>query len=219
MIIKNINNNYNYIKINNKIIEGKVINKEDNRNISYKEILDNYKKEYNNEQIKGRIHIENTDFEMIFAQSNDNSYYLDHLLNKEYNKLGSAFLDYRVNIDTSKKVNIYGHNNKVGTSFKYIMNYENQDFFNKYSNIIINTSNNDYKYKIFSIQIVDSNYIHMKTEFNTNEEFISYLNNIMSNSLYKIDIDLNSIYRVLTLQTCTNRKDGEFLLVNAYLEK
>ena len=206
---------YRYININN--IDIKIPNITTN-NASYRIDLDKYKKEYNNDEIVGQISILNTDFSMLFAQSNDNSYYLDHLLNKEYNKLGSTFLDYRTNIDSSKKINIYGHNNNnVGVSFNYIMNYENEDFFNKYNKIIINTELNNYTYEIFSIQIVDSNYIHMKVDFNTDLEFNEYLDNVLANSLYKLDIDKSKVKRVLTLQTCTNRKDGQYLLVNASL--
>ncbi len=206
---------YRYININN--IDIKIPNITTN-NASYRIDLDKYKKEYDNDEIVGQISILNTDFSMLFAQSNDNSYYLDHLLNKEYNKLGSTFLDYRTNIDSSKKINIYGHNNNnVGVSFNYIMNYENEDFFNKYNKIIINTELNNYTYEIFSIQIVDSNYIHMKVDFNTDLEFNEYLDNVLANSLYKLDIDKSKVKRVLTLQTCTNRKDGQYLLVNASL--
>ena len=206
---------YRYININN--IDIKIPNITTN-NASYRIDLDKYKKEYDNDEIVGQISILNTDFSMLFAQSNDNSYYLDHLLNKEYNKLGSTFLDYRTNIDSSKKINIYGHNNNnVGVSFNYIMNYENEDFFNKYIKIIINTELNNYTYEIFSIQIVDSNYIHMKVDFNTDSEFNEYLDNVLANSLYKLDIDKSKVKRVLTLQTCTNRKDGQYLLVNASL--
>ncbi len=206
---------YRYININN--IDIKIPNITTN-NASYRIDLDKYKKEYDNDEIVGQISILNTDFSMLFAQSNDNSYYLDHLLNKEYNKLGSTFLDYRTNIDSSKKINIYGHNNNnVGVSFNYIMNYENEDFFNKYNKIIINTELNNYTYEIFSIQIVDSNYIHMKVDFNTASEFNEYLDNVLANSLYKLDIDKSKVKRVLTLQTCTNRKDGQYLLVNASL--
>ena len=57
----------------------------------------------------------------------------------------------------------------------------------------------------------------MKVDFNTDSEFNEYLDNVLANSLYKLDIDKSKVKRVLTLQTCTNRKDGQYLLVNASL--
>ena len=74
-------------------------------------------------------------------------------------------------------------------------------------------------YSIFSIQIVDDNYIHMKVDFPNNDEWVSYINNVLNNSLYKEEVDVNSINKILTLQTCTNRVDWQFLLVNAMLEE
>lgn len=213
---------YRYIKLNDindiksEVSEDNVSNNiEENSN---KLDLDNYRNTYNNDEIKGILSISNSDFEMLFAQSQDNSYYLDHLLNKEYNKLGSTFLDYRVDIDQSKKINIYGHNNgSVGVSFNYLMNYLDKNFYDEHRKIIINTNLDTYVYEIFSIQIVDSNYIHMKVDFNSDSSWYDYLNIVLNNSVFKEEIEVENISRVLTLQTCTNRYDGEFLLVNARL--
>ena len=218
VFIKNKYKEYRYIKLNditNEVIEDNItpIGVVENTN---KEQLDNYRIEYNNNEIVGKLSILNSDFKVLFAQTTNNDYYLNHLLNKEYNNLGSTFLDYRVNIDNSKKLNIYGHNNTgIDVSFNYLMNYLDESFYKEHRQILINTDNNNYLFEIFSIQIVDSNYIHMKVEFNNIEEWNSYLNYILNNSIYKEDIEVNDIDRVLTLQTCTNIKDGEYLLVNA----
>ena len=153
---------------------------------------------------------------MLFAKVRDNSYYLNHLLDNTYNKLGSIYLDYRSNIDTDKKINIYGHNNNdVGMSFNYLMNYLDYNFYNKYKKIEIITDNNKYIYNVFSIQIVNKNYNHMNLSFNDNK-FVDYINNIKNNSIYYDNIDINNIKSILTLQTCTNQRDYEYLLVNAY---
>lgn len=209
---------YKYININNKI--NNQIN-EDNIKIEIrnnnKELIDKYREEYNNDEIVGKISILNSDFSMLFAQSKDNDYYLTHLINKEYNKLGATFLDYRNNIDEDRKVNIYGHNNgKAGISFNYIMNYEDEEFYNNHKKILISTDKKDYTYEIFSIQIVDTDYIHMQLEF-SESEWKNYLNKVLKTSLYKEDINIDEVTKVLTLQTCTNRVDWEFLLVNARL--
>ena len=206
---------YKYININNIDIPNVEI---DADKASYFFDLDKYIDEYKNDQIIGLITIMDTDFSMLFAQSDDNSYYLDHLLNHEYTKLGSTFLDYRVDIDNSRKINIYGHNNNdVGVSFNYIMNYENKSFFDKYDKIYIYTKDTSYVCEVFSVQIVDSNYIHMKVDFNNDYEFYDYLDNVLANSIYYREINYDEVSRVLTLQTCTNRKDLEYLLVNARL--
>ena len=58
---------------------------------------------------------------------------------------------------------------------------------------------------------------HMKVDFNNDHEFYDYLDNVLANSIYYREINYDEVSRVLTLQTCTNRKDLEYLLVNARL--
>ena len=220
IIILNKKEKKSYIKLNNEIqeeIEISAASKEENNN---KEIFDKYRNEYNNDEIIGQISIENSSFNMLFAKGNDNDYYLKHLINKEPNSLGANFLDYRNDIDNSKKINIYGHNNgNNGISFNYLMNYEDKEFYDNHKRIIISSDQKDYIFEIFSIQIVDgsSNYIHMQVEFNNNDEWENYINKVLANSLYKDDIDISNTKRLLTLQTCTNRIDWQLLLVNARL--
>ena len=211
-IIINKHKEYKYIELNKQYIN---ITIDNNNN---KELLSKYRTVFNNDEIVGEIKIDNSDFSMLFAKGSDNEFYLTHLINKERNNLGASFLDYRCDIDNSKKVNVYGHNNgNIGVSFNYIMNYKNKEFYNNHRKIIIRSENKDYIYEIFSVQIVDSNYMHMRVNFNDDKEWFSYISNVLDNSLYKEEIDIKSINKVLTLQTCTNRVDWEFLLVNARL--
>lgn len=212
IFIKSKHREYKYIDMNN--VTNEVIIEDNNI-----EDINNYRKKYNNNEIVGSITILNSNFKVLFAQTTNNSYYLNHLLNKEYNELGSVFLDYRTNIDNNKKINIYGHNNNIETSFNYLINYLDNKFYKEHRKIIIATSNNNYLYEVFSIQIVSSNYIHMKVNFNSKKEWNDYLENILNNSIYKEDINIDNIDKVLTLQTCTNIEDGQFLLVNAKVIK
>ena len=209
-----------YIKLNNEIQEEIKISAASRAENNNKEQLDKYRNEYNNDEIIGQISIENSNFNMLFAKGNDNDYYLKHSINKEPNNLGAIFLDYRNDIDNSKKINIYGHNNgNNGISFNYLMNYEDKEFYDNHKRIIISSDQKDYIFEIFSIQIVDgsSNYIHMQVDFNNKDEWENYINKVLANSLYKDDIDMSNTKKLLTLQTCTNRIDWQLLLINARL--
>lgn len=62
----------------------------------------NYQKEFNNADIIAELSIENTDLVTPVAKGSDNEYYLNHLLDKSKNGLGSVFLDYRNDIDDRK---------------------------------------------------------------------------------------------------------------------
>ena len=95
-------------------------NKLDKDSINTK-IIDNMMEDkYNNKDIIGYLKIDNI-LNTPVLQGNDNYYYLNHNINKEIDKKGSVFLDYRNNI-SDKKLIIYGHSGKEKElSFKKIM--------------------------------------------------------------------------------------------------
>ena len=81
-----------------------------NNPINYEEVINNLREEYNNKDIKGILEIDNTDYIVPILQGSDNDYYLNHDAYGNRNGMGSIYLDYRVDIDTSRKLLIYGHN-------------------------------------------------------------------------------------------------------------
>ena len=111
----------------------------DFKKIDYKEIVDivvgsqvnsEYvnvaRNEFNNQDIVGRLYIESIDIDVPLVQTEDNEYYLNHDVYKNFDSVGSIFLDYRNNIDLDKKILIYGHNSKnIQTEFKKLENFLN----------------------------------------------------------------------------------------------
>lgn len=70
------------------------------------------------------------------VRGEDNSYYLNHTVQKTYNIAGSIFLDYRNEWDFSDRKNIiYGHNMKDGSMFHVLRNYQDIDFFQEHTNM------------------------------------------------------------------------------------
>lgn len=219
-----------YNKVNKIIISNKVepdtnnsINNNDNISTNTTTIskpttsspktLEDYRKVHNNNDIVGKISIPNTNLSMLLTQTTNNTYYLDHLINKEYNKLGSTFVDYRTNLNTSKKINIYGHNNgKNSVSFNLLTNYLDKTYYEQHKLIKIETNNNIETYEIFSIQITNNNN-HMQVSF-TDIEWYLHLEDIINNSIYTTNTSIDDITKMITLQTCTNINDNEFLLIH-----
>ena len=72
------------------------------------------------------------------VRGTDNSYYLNHTVQKTYNIAGSIFLDYRNERDFSDSKNlIYGHNMKDGSMFHVLRNYQDIDFFQEHTDMEI----------------------------------------------------------------------------------
>lgn len=70
------------------------------------------------------------------VRGEDNSYYLNHTVQKTYNIAGSIFLDYRNERDFSDSKNIiYGHNMKDSSMFHVLRNYQDIDFFQKHTDM------------------------------------------------------------------------------------
>lgn len=176
---------------------------------TYEEEIEKLRKDNNNDDIVGTIEILNTDFKVPILQGRDNDYYLRRLPNKQYNINGSIFLDYRVNINTSKKLIIYGHNDAyLKMPFEILEEYYDLEFLNNHKIIEIKTYENKLrKYELFSIFIEPSDFSYMQINYNDSEEYLNHLINLKNKSMYKIETSIDKNTNILILQTCSTHKD------------
>lgn len=155
----------------------------------------------------------NDNIKTPIVQTKDNSYYLNHNINKEKLITGSIFLDYRNKIN-DKKLLIYGHsNNKYDIPFKYLKNYLDYDYFlnNKYITFITDKT---YTYEIFSIFKVENDYQYSKLNFQNSTEYLNHLNYLKNKSIYQTNTILNENSHIITLQTCLNTNGSILLIIN-----
>ena len=153
------------------------------------------------------MQIDNTDFKVPILQTNNNDYYLNHLPNKKKNKMGSVFLDYRVNINTSNKLLIYGHNSsKYNMPFKILEKYYDKKYLNEHKYLTLKTNNKVKKYELFSILIETKDFSYMKIKYNK-KDYLKHLKDLQDKSIYKINTDLNEKTNILILQTCSTHKN------------
>lgn len=187
-------------KINEELIEKAVIKQEiedgkDNKN-SLPISIDFSKLKEENTDIVAWIYCEGTPINYPIVQTNNNSYYLSRMINKDYNRAGTIFMDYRNNADFSdNNTIIYGHNMKSDMMFGIITNYTNQDYYEKHKEMYLFTENKNFKIELLSGYIVpeNSNIYNLDNSF----EFIN------ENSTFKSDIDVSSNDRLITLSTCS----------------
>jgi len=184
-----------------------LVDEKKEESIKYQEQITKLQQEYNNEDIVGTLEIINTDYKVPVVQGDDNKFYLKHLPNKEYSIMGSIFLDYRVNINASRKLLIYGHNSSVyDMPFKILENYYDENYIKEHPYVIIKTKDNVRKYEIFSIYIALTDYKYMNVNFDENsyKEHIKYLR---EKSMYEINTEMKDDDNILVLQTCSTHKD------------
>ena len=174
----------------------------------YEQQISFLKEKYNNDDIVGTISISDTDFNTIVLQGKDNEYYLNHLPDKTYNINGSIFLDYRVDIDNSDKLLIFGHSSPNYTlPIMIIENYNSKEYYDKHPYIYISTEKNIRKYQIFSAYVEVSDWDYMKIKYQSNEEKLAHYQKLKNKSFYETNIDINENDNILIVQTCSNLKE------------
>lgn len=172
----------------------------------------------------GWITIEDTSVDYPVMQSiYENEYYIHRNFDKNYDGSGLPFLDYRCNIETpTSNLLIYGHNMKAGTMFAQIMKYADQDFYEEHPSFTFDTIDGDGEYEVvaaFYSQIypeedtLSFKYYEFFDAANE-EEFDTYVDNILRLSCIETDIVPEYGDSLITLSTCAyHTEDGRFAVV------
>lgn len=186
---------YNEIKINDSIIS---------TNINYEEIINNYIKKYNNEDVVGEIKILNTNYSKAIMQSKDNDYYLNHLEDKTQSYMGSIYLDFRVDIENDKKLLIFGHNSQtIEMPFKILENYYDKNYYNNHKLIQITTKNKIRTYEIYAVLVEPTDFSYMKTSFENNDQWYDHIKSFKNKSMYNTEVEISKKDNIIILQTCS----------------
>ncbi|MGM9881882.1 MAG: class B sortase [Bacilli bacterium] len=188
------------------------VNIDRNNNVNnptyYKEIINNARDEYNNNEVVGILEIDNTDYVVPIMQSDDNEYYLNHTPDGKENFMGSIYLDYRVDIDSSKKLLIYGHNSSnIDMPFKILEEFYDKDYYDNHKYVEITTSNTKKKYEIFSVYVETSDFSYMNINFENDDDYLNHIEKLKSKSMYDTGVTLSKDDEILILQTCSEHPD------------
>lgn len=194
--------------------------KEELPKINYEEELNKLKSEYNNNDIVGVLSIENTSFNEIVMQYSDNDYYLEHTVYHDYDWRGQTFLDYRVDVNESKKLIIYGHNSSnYDLPFKIFENYYDSDYINDHRYLYLKTDKSLSAYEIFSVYIEVSDWeYYNKMRFVNDDDYYRHILNFKNKSFYDTGVDVSKDDDILIIQTCSTHSnyinyENKFLLV------
>lgn len=172
-----------------------------------------------NADYKMWIEVPNTNIDYPVVQGKDNDFYLNHDFNKNESSAGAIFVDYKNNIDKDKNIVIYGHNMRNKSMFQNLMKFKDEAFWKENSKIILTIGGKRYEYKIFSSYISNANYINLKTNFKSEDEYLKYIDSIKENSIFHRDVDIKSNDRILTLSTCSYEEDDNRMIIYGKLEK
>lgn len=202
-IIEWIKSNKKNKDIMSEIKENVVINNEmDSNNEEYK--IDFAKLKQKNSDAIAWIKVNGTDIDFPVVKGTDNSYYLTHNFDKEKNKAGWIFADYRNKFDgTDKNIIIYGHNMKNGSMFASLKDVIKEEWYNNENNkyIAVITENENCKYQVFSVYQTETEEYYLQTNISNFKEFVE---KIKGRSKKNFNVDIKETDSILTLSTCAD---------------
>lgn len=167
--------------------------------------------EYNSD-IKGWLSIVNTYIDYPVMQDFDGGdFYLNHDFEGNRDKNGSLYIDGNCNVeDPSKNIVIHGHNmQSTRMMFYELLNYNNLNYYKEHPVITFDSIYKNSQWKIISFMRVagtiskNNGFNYMTGTFDSDEEFLDFLYQIESRSLYYCPVDVNEDDRLLMLSTCS----------------
>ena len=138
------------------------------------------------------------------AQCRDNSYYLDHLLNRKSNRAGTLFIDYR-NLADLKDPNtlIYGHHMRDSSMFHSLTDFETPGFFHAHPFMVAVLPREIYVIELFSGYVTDSSDHCYDLAISDEKDMRAFVERAERKSNFDAHGDVNCRKdRLVTLSTC-----------------
>lgn len=151
-------------------------------------------------------------------KAKDNDYYISHAYDNTQLRAGAIFLDYRNNENLLRNVVsvVYGHNMSNGAMFHNLKYLKQSQYFNS-ATITIYTLDGIYTYKPFSIYNTDASSGYARMFFESDAQYLSFLETAKKKSLMSSDMQLYNTDKVITLSTCLNTSPNARMAVHAVL--
>ena len=178
-----------------------------------------------NPEVIGWIKIDDTDVDLpVMQREGDNSYYLKHDLDGNWDDLGLPYLDYECDIQQSRHLILYGHNMGVGDTVRFssLQNYRKPEYYQEHPVIELDSLNGGQYYKIVAVYAIttresDGDVFHFNQYVNFADDAAEqeYLDEVAKRSFYTTGDYARADERLLTLCTCTYEMSDARLLIMA----
>ena len=189
---------------------------------TYTNTLPNYRQQYNNSYITGKLTIPGVKIDSLVTRASNNIYYLNHDIYNNYNFLGTPFFDYRnTNLVTDRQINIYGHNTEIekyynSLPFTNLESYNDYNVFTNVKDITLDIDEKRLHFNVIAVKIINnSDNEHMKLVFYSDDDFLNHINKLLNNTVYKDNVSITASDRILVLQACHFNPKGTYILIIA----
>ncbi len=178
-----------------------------------------------NEDIHGWIKIDNTnvDYPIVQSYEEDDSFYLNHNIEKKHDINGAIYTEKHNATDFSDpNTVIYGHDMLDGSMFRTLHNFRDKKFFDKNEFIYIYTPGHILKYRIFAAYKWDDRHILNSYNFSDLQVFADYIKEIKNPKSLLVntrEVEITTSDKIITLSTCIgNEKNYRYLVQGVLID-
>lgn len=173
-----------------------------------------------NEDIYAWIDIEDTNVHYPILQSaTDDSYYLEHTVDRRAGLPGSIYTESINKKDFSDYMTlIYGHDMRDGSMFKHLHKFSDAEFFKSHDTVMIYTEESILEYKVLAAVAYSNAHIMYKYDQNEASDRAAFVKSLyeMKNSRnqYRDGVKVDEESRFVVLSTCiTGQPDKRWIVV------
>ena len=165
----------------------------------------------------------NVDYPIVQSPA-DNTFYLDHNPQGEYEYAGAIFTeDYNSKDFEDPHTVIYGHNMKNGSMFQTLHRFEDKAFFDEHREFEICLPDKVLHYQIFAAYTYDDRHLLKTYDFEDEDVFRLYLQEILGQKSMGVnlagDAEVTPEDRIVTLSTCNGVDDQRYLVQGVLLSE
>ena len=166
-----------------------------------------------NKECVGWIYIPDTNVNFPVMRAENNSKYLNRLLDGTKNSAGSIFMDFRCNPDLSdRNVILYGHNMSSGVMFSQLKKYRDREFFLAHQTGYYLTPDADYELTIVVCKTVSATG-EAYVIYEDKAEFAEYLKSARRHADVTAAFEPEETEQIFTLSTCTSGGQKRLVLL------
>jgi len=172
-----------------------------------------------NEDAVAWLYCSETPIDYPVMKADNYNYYLEHLADGTRNVNGSLFIDYNNAPDFSDKLTvIYGHNMKTSKMFGSLVDYKQQDYYEKHPYMLLLTEEDKYRIDLLYGFVIGAGQWRARAfmyQLNL-DDLLAYA---VQNTTFQSDAGYKEGDRIVAMSTCSyDFDDARYVLIGVLRE-
>lgn len=154
----------------------------------------------------GYVNVPALEISYPVVQTDNNDYYLTHMIDGSESTSGAIFLDYRIDKDPAKVKNtvLYGHNMNDGSMFHKVEEFFNDRSLFDSATVEYVTEDSVFIYEPLALYRCDAYYPFFMFEFSSDEAYLDFCDMISEKAFYLSDAEYDADTSLISFATCVN---------------